>query len=430
MIAPCTHNGTCPMSRHERNHAKRNPLFRNYNAVDESETTSDDEGSATKEEDDNTKEEDRNKEEGSFMSDWVGMDEEERNGLKLMLGVEDMDDEEFEEMIRTADAEGLGGTEEDDSDSDTDDDDTEEDDTDEDEDNFYNVDKQEANNSSSNRKETSSNMAGTHVFDTSFCSFVHTFPGDTGEKKGEKFSYLVLQKRLTADDKVTDNLCPRTSSTMTDSEKEKEETPSLLLEKVDVVDMMSKSVYHSQRLKEIEMQKRKEQNLWNSLNNNIQNRKTAKDTNVMVQKAYDTHHQDQTHQVLQRAVQAEDAFLDSTDDSLGLEMLTGDKRRQGWGRLIRAPLKRKGHVLLDYCSAGNGGAASSNVDAALPDGSQGRIPRHKVSRGWSARAAPGCYAAARKARWGGLWPDLSERIKLAEHEDFVRKKSATKKAAN
>jgi hypothetical protein len=40
-----------------------------------------------------------------------------------------------------------------------------------------------------------------------------------------------------------------------------------------------------------------------------------------------------------------------------------------------------------------------------------------VSRGWSARSAPGCYSAARKARWGGLWPDLSERVKSIERED-------------
>lgn len=97
------------------------------------------------------------------------------------------------------------------------------------------------------------------------------------------------------------------------------------------------------------------------------------------------------------------------------------------GRLIRAPLKRKGHVLLDYCSAGctAGGCSKkkkndwSDSSSTMNDGTQGRIVRQKVSRGWSARAAPGCYSAARKARWGGLWPDLSERVK---QQDDAEKK--------
>lgn len=122
-------------------------------------------------------------------------------------------------------------------------------------------------------------------------------------------------------------------------------------------------------------------------------------------KTYDTHHRDQSPEILRKATVVEDEFLDSEANSLGLEMLGGDDRRRGWGRLIRAPLKRKGHVLLDYCSAGCGGGGggggscpknksplgdfNDDLDAILPDGSKGRITRHKVSRGWSARAAPG-----------------------------------------
>ena len=55
-------------------------------------------------------------------------------------------------------------------------------------------------------------------------------------------------------------------------------------------------------------------------------------------------------------------------------------------------------------------------------GTQGRITRQKISRGWSARAAPGCYSAARKARWGGLWPDMSERVKRLDKEENDSKK--------
>ena len=37
----------------------------------------------------------------------------------------------------------------------------------------------------------------------------------------------------------------------------------------------------------------------------------------------------------------------------------------------------------------------------------GRIVRHRISRAAATRVAPGMYVAARKARWGGLWPDVS-----------------------
>mmetsp|Transcript_13004 Transcript_13004/g.20646 ORF Transcript_13004/g.20646 Transcript_13004/m.20646 type:complete len:221 (+) Transcript_13004:1-663(+) len=188
-----------------------------------------------------------------------------------------------------------------------------------------------------------------------------------------------------------------------------------LLEVVDVADLLSKSVYHAKRLKEQDSLKRKEQK---DLKNNH-----GKGT-IVQPKTYDTHHQDQSHEILQRALEVEDKFLDSTIDKLGLEMLTGDQRRKGWGRLIRAPLKKKGHILIDYCSAGCGGkdgGSCSNSSSNNLDGTKGRIIRQKVSRGWSARAAPGCYSAARKARWGGLWPDVSERVKLVEDEDFMRK---------
>ena len=154
------------------------------------------------------------------------------------------------------------------------------------------------------------------------------------------------------------------------------------------------------------------------------------------------YHNEQGFTTLQKAAEVEGEYLDSTADSLGLELLNGDDRRRGWGRLVRAPLKRKGHVLLDYCSSGCGGGNNStcpkrsNDDDAnmsdddgdsLPDGTKGRITRQKVSRGWSARAAPGAYSAARKARWGGLWPDLSERVKLTERMDESERRKGRQK---
>ena len=51
----------------------------------------------------------------------------------------------------------------------------------------------------------------------------------------------------------------------------------------------------------------------------------------------------------------------------------------------------------------------------------GQIIRQKVSRGWSARVAPGCYSAARKARWGGLWPDLNGRINEVKRKELMKR---------
>ncbi|EJK43651.1 hypothetical protein THAOC_37885 [Thalassiosira oceanica] len=109
------------------------------------------------------------------------------------------------------------------------------------------------------------------------------------------------------------------------------------------------------------------------------------------------------------AQEIEDAYVshseDDGDGSLGLELVDDAERRRGWGRLVRAPLKKGRHVVLDYCSAGVRGMGGEDGAAAW-GGSEGRITRQRVSRGWSARSAPGTYQAARKARWGGLWPDL------------------------
>ena len=212
------------------------------------------------------------------------------------------------------------------------------------------------------------------MFDSAFCSFVHNFPGGTSRRKGEKFSYLVVQKR----DSTNDDTSISRSSTAEDT-----------LGNFDVVELLAKSIHHAQQIKEEVLQKGRHSGQYD----------TATSGTI-------SHHEEQSQRVLQRAVAIEDEYLDSTIDKLGLELLHGDSRRKGWGRLIRAPLKRKGHVLIDYCSTG-----CSGCDGKPVGGTKGRIIRQKVSRGWSARVAPGCYSAARKARWGGLWPDTSERVK-------------------
>lgn len=392
VIAPCTHNGTCPMSRHQRNHIKRNTRFGKYEADEPAE----DEGEATGEEGEEEEEEGGSE---SMLEEWEGATEEEKEEIKMMLtDGQDVSDEEVVEMIKYMDSmEDDDDDDDDDAEEESDSDDDDDDDVNEDEKQFYNIDG-ETNNEPSSK---SSSMAKkTDVFDTAFCSFVHQFPGGTSRKKGEKFTYLVLQKRVPDDSKKDNNNLVS------------EQQESLVMDEVDVVEMLSKSVHHAQKLKEEDLRKRVQQKFDRN--------------NAMNGYHYDseetTYHKDQSHDVLQKAVEVEGEYLNSTLDKLGLEMLYGDERRKGWGRLIRAPLKRKGHVLLDYCSAGCGGCSkngSSNNDD-LPDGTQGRITRQKVSRGWSARAAPGCYSASRKARWGGLWPDLLERIKHVEREDESR----------
>ena len=417
VIAPCTHNGTCPMSRHQRDHVKRNSRFAKYESAEPKEE--DDEGGAGEGgwmegggDDD---------EEGSFqdmVDQWDDMTEGEKDEIKTMLGGgESMTDDDAKGMLEYMDSMGSDDEEEEDEDDDDsgqdsssvdDDDDVVGDDQD-----YYNI--EEGANRTGPSSKKSSIMAKTDVFGSSFCSFVHNFPGGTTRKRGEKFTYLVVQKR------VPHSVEDGHGRDAFDAAAAPSKDPESLYE-IDIVEMLSKSVHHAQKLKKEQLQKRLRQRRHGADGGNDGREEETPDH---------SYHEVQSRDLLRMAVEVEDQFLDSTIDSLGLEMLHGDERRRGWGRLIRAPLKRRGHVLLDYCSAGCGGTGgcpkkgstddgddSKTTDGNdLPDGTQGRITRQKVSRGWSARAAPGCYSAARKARWGGLWPDLSERVKRIEMEE-------------
>lgn len=57
--------------------------------------------------------------------------------------------------------------------------------------------------------------------------------------------------------------------------------------------------------------------------------------------------------------------------------------KEYWGRLVRDPLKRGKHVVLDACT------------------SEGTLERRVSSK---KNGAPGMYAIARKVRWGDVWP--------------------------
>mmetsp|Transcript_49892 Transcript_49892/g.60293 ORF Transcript_49892/g.60293 Transcript_49892/m.60293 type:complete len:89 (-) Transcript_49892:2-268(-) len=69
------------------------------------------------------------------------------------------------------------------------------------------------------------------------------------------------------------------------------------------------------------------------------------------------------------------------------------RHQSSWGRLVRAPLKKKGHVIIDYCAR----------ETTIEEGEtreEGRLVRNIVSKK-SELVAPGMFHAARKASWGG-----------------------------
>lgn len=184
-------------------------------------------------------------------------------------------------------------------------------------------------------------IAETDAFDSSFCSFVHTIPG-TSNLKGDKLSYLVAQKRHPSFE--------RTGTTTNN-------------------------------------------------NNNNNTARFPNLTELLAETYRSSNDRDPiNHEImLYEANQIKIKFEALEDeDPLGLSILVGDTNRQSFGRIVRAPLKRKGHVLVDYCAKGEDG--------------NGRIVRHRLGKAGTAKIAPGQYAAARKARWGGLWPHIIDKI--------------------
>jgi len=161
----------------------------------------------------------------------------------------------------------------------------------------------------------------TTAFESGFCGFPQMIPG--GSRTGEKFSYVALQKRVK-------------KTQLSSYEAFKED---------DIVQLLKHSFKAGNR-----------------------------------------------EALLKEADEIEDRFIESKADQLGLELLQGEKRLD-WGRLIRAPLKRKGHIILDFCCSEG------------KDGS--KIVRHRVSKAKAENSAPGMFSAARKSRWGGFWPNLS-----------------------
>jgi ribosomal protein RSM22 (predicted rRNA methylase) len=75
-------------------------------------------------------------------------------------------------------------------------------------------------------------------------------------------------------------------------------------------------------------------------------------------------------------------------------------RKEEWGRIIRSPLKKRGHVVMDVC---------------YPDGA---LRRSVVTKGKEGRL-PLFYRAARKSQWGGLYPayNFAETTEILPEEE-------------
>uniref|UniRef100_A0A7S0TDT7 Methyltransferase domain-containing protein n=1 Tax=Pseudo-nitzschia delicatissima TaxID=44447 RepID=A0A7S0TDT7_9STRA len=187
-------------------------------------------------------------------------------------------------------------------------------------------------------------MSETEAFSSSFCSFVHSMAGDS-RRKGEKFSYLVAQKQRF---RALDDNDP-----MTEGDPFREDNLTNLL--ADALDAGALEA------------------------------------------------DDLANRTFESAQNLSERYANSLDDDLGLELLQGEAKRQSMGRIVRAPIKKKGHVYIDYC------------------GGPGRIIRSRVTKALSNSVAPGIYSAARKARWGGLWPDTMDKLVSSDHSKGTKK---------
>lgn len=174
----------------------------------------------------------------------------------------------------------------------------------------------------------SANSSEFNAFNSSFCSFVQTMPV-SNLRKGEKFSYLVVQKKIYG---------------------QEEQGHGLFGKEDDLSKLLAQA----------------------------QTAVVEKDANGV-------------QDIFRRVLDLESRYIESDEDILGLELVKGDVKRESMGRIVRAPIKKKGHVYIDYCAA------------------PGRIIRNRIAKS-STNVAPGMWNAARKSRWGGLWPDTMDKI--------------------
>ena len=186
----------------------------------------------------------------------------------------------------------------------------------------------------------------TDFLNTGFCSFVQTMSTGSHLSKGEKFSYLVAQKRIMSKESA---------------DKKATAMQSAMFQNDSLADLLARVYKANQDPDENENAAKNEQ-------------------------------RQQVQTLFEEALALEARYLDSDEDDLGLELLQGDANRSTFGRIIRAPTKKRGHVYIDYCSA------------------PGRLMRSRVSKALDYGVAPGLFTVARKSRWGGFWPDVSTKL--------------------
>jgi len=82
-------------------------------------------------------------------------------------------------------------------------------------------------------------------------------------------------------------------------------------------------------------------------------------------------------------------IMDNLLDEIDWEDYRPPLHREEWGRIVRSPIKNKGHITMDVCTP------------------QGQLLRSTLSRA-NLRHIPALYSSLRKTTWGGLFPVLAD----------------------
>lgn len=207
----------------------------------------------------------------------------------------------------------------------------------------------------------------TTAFERSFCSFVHNInnlegrSGGGGGDRSEKFTYLVVQKkRYERFGKSSQEACPPNSD-------EPKNIPSLL-----------SSAFDAAASRDEELARK------------------------IFRQAQELDYESSPPQLFEDDDDEEEEEEEEDDEERDVNMTNEfglhnvGSPNEDWGRIVRAPIKKKGHVYVDYCAG----------DPMGGGGGGGQIIRSRVTKAVSQKVAPGMYTAARKARWGGLFPRL------------------------
>jgi len=220
-----------------------------------------------------------------------------------------------------------------------------------------------------------------------YCSFVQTFSG----RRGEKFSYLVVEKRITGAPEITESgnskahpldgvslsdwLAKRIDDQELDLDGENEEArrEEFRKEEADLAN----------RLKKAASQKNRPDKKGVKGDNASKFNKEEDDSQGTSQEEEDDMRNDDEIKSNGQIEFPWEMRTKTVEPTAGLDVVRDDV--SSYGRLVRAPRKHKNHVLLDCCTE------------------QG-VHRHTVTKVLS-KKAPGIYQAARKARWGGFWPN-------------------------